>query len=90
MNQEKKKIIEDFLEEKRNNSNYERNWIDLMYVSKIICTKLGNFGEKISTHERKLLVDLRQQIRNAILTFEKSKVFDALIDFINTYNIINP
>ena len=90
MNNDKKKIIEDFIGEKRSNSNYEKNWVDLMYVAKIICTKLNNFGDKITTHERKLLVDLRQRTKEAVLSFERSKVFDAIIDFINTFNIINP
>ena len=43
MNQSKRKLIEDFTGNKCDNSNYERNWVDLIYVSKIICTKLGNF-----------------------------------------------
>jgi hypothetical protein len=90
MNHEKKKLIEDFLGEERKNSNYERNWIDLMYVAKIICTKLNNFGDKITPHERRLLVDVRQHTRDAILTFERSKVFDCIIDFIDTFNIIKP
>ena len=90
MNQSKRKLIEDFTGNKCDNSNYERNWVDLIYVSKIICTKLGNFGENITPHERKLLVDLRQRVRDNILTFDKDKIFDSIIDFIETFNITQP